>query len=193
MDNVQNDRALQFREDLAQLTRTILDGKPPDLDSHLGDVIANMSVNKRLLKRIKDENFDIAESLELSSEAREYLNALQTEKLRHCRQCYYKSDYNRCNFHQKYILNTNNTANGNSSEDYINFMNSEMGVISFIELYYTYLCLDFWKPTAIFLLRDLTGYDSIKSLLTEHGYTCADDVDSPCVYAMDVDDEDDIN
>nr|WUR10778.1 hp [Calliteara abietis nucleopolyhedrovirus] len=179
---------VSFRDDLAQLTRTIVQNKQVASDFHLGDVLAQMCVNKRLLTRLKEDNFDIVEGFELSNEARAYLNALQGEKLKHCRHCYHKNAHRRCEFHKKYIFEKN--PNEHYSE-YVSFLNSEMGVISFVELYYTYLCLDFWRATAVILFRDLTGFDNVKTLLTEHGYACADDVDVPCVDAMDIDDDDD--
>ncbi|ABY65786.1 hypothetical protein [Orgyia leucostigma nucleopolyhedrovirus] len=188
METTRENESRLFRQDLARHTRIILADKTLDPDAHLGDVIACMSVNKRLLRRLKDENFDIVESVELSDETRNYLNVLQTEKMQHCRLCYHKSANNRCEFHKKYLFDNNVNRD---SKQYTDFMNSEMGVISFVELYYTYLCLDFWKPTAIFLMRDLTGYDNVKSLLNDHGYSCADDVDLPCVNDMDIDDDND--
>ncbi|QHB21710.1 ac34 [Artaxa digramma nucleopolyhedrovirus] len=182
-----NDAAVtQFRADLARLTATILDNKPPHPDARLGDVIAHMSRNKLLLKNKKDENFDIAESVVLSDEAVAYLNALQTEKLYHCRTCYHKNAKNKCAFHAKYIFDKNRNEN---ETEYINFLNSEMGIISFVELYYTYLCIDFWNITAEFVLDDLTGFKSVESLLNYYNYSCLKDVDTPVVNLMNVDDE----
>lgn len=179
-----NDAKEEFCRDLAELMQTI--NKPADPASRLGDVLQSMGFNKLLYARKKDDNFDIDDVICLSEETRQYLNVLQTEKLYHCRFCYDKNDELRCSFHKKYLFNKDMTQN---YDEYIAFLNSDMGVISFIELYYTYLSLEFWKANAQILLRDLTGFSTIKSLLEYYNYETSDDVDAPCVHTMDTDDD----
>jgi hypothetical protein len=173
-----------FHSDLKQLTDKILVSMPPASslstttprpEPKLGDVIQHMGRNKLLLRRKKDDDFTIDEINSLSDATRDYLNALQLEKFYHCRLCYNKNEELRCDFHKKYIFN--NQSSSKDNEVYIQFLNSEMGIISFVELYYSYLSVPFWKLNAQFLFRDLTGFSSIKELLTFYNYDCADDVD----------------
>ncbi|AHH82622.1 ORF-33 [Buzura suppressaria nucleopolyhedrovirus] len=176
----------QFRSDLSKLTATILKGEWPDPESRLGDVIAHMAKNNLLLTRKKEDFPDIRGAFLLSDEARDYLNALQTEKLTHCRLCYHKNTENQCDFHKRYIFSKNAD---NYRQEYVQFLNSEMGIISFVELYYTFLSIDFWNITAKILFRDLTGFDSVKELLDNYNYTSDENVDSVNVKTMDTDDD----
>ncbi|AKR17342.2 hypothetical protein [Urbanus proteus nucleopolyhedrovirus] len=145
-----------------------------------------MSKNKLLLTRKRDEDFNIDDTIELSEESRQYLNALQTEKLYHCRLCYHKNEKNRCDFHKKYIFDKDQVK---EYDAYVNFLNSEMGIISFVELYYTYLAVDFWSHTASILFKDLTSFKCIKDLLHFYNYSCDDNVDILHYTTMDFDDE----
>jgi hypothetical protein len=172
----------EFCRDLELLTTRITEKSPIDPNSHLGDVIQHMGRNKLLLKRKKDEDFAIAESIDLSETARLYLNALQTEKLATCRLCYHNDDSFRCEFHKKYIFTKNATEH---SDEYVQFLNSDMGIISFVELYYVYLGVPSWKLTSLIMMRDLTDFSSIKELLTYYNYDCADDVDKLPYETMD--------
>ncbi|ACO53499.1 unknown [Euproctis pseudoconspersa nucleopolyhedrovirus] len=184
--NEKQNRNCQFREDLARLTSKILNNQSPDPNAKLGDVLAHMSKNKLLLRKKKDENFDIAESIILSDETIAYLNALQTEKLYHCRLCYHKNAVDKCSFHTKYIFDKDQNKH---YAEYVDFLNSEMGIISYVELYYTYLCVDFWNVTAEFVLEDLTGFKNVESLLKYYDHPCLQDVDTPAVNLMNTDDE----
>ncbi|AIU41263.1 ac34 [Sucra jujuba nucleopolyhedrovirus] len=176
----------EFRSDLANLTATILKGEWPDPEARLGDVIAHMAKENLLLTRKKTSVPGLRGAFELSSEARDYLNALQTEKFTHCRLCYHMNSNNTCQFHKKYMFNKPSSQPDNTaSSEYVDFLNSEMGIISYVELYYTYLSLDFWKLTAKFLFRDLTGFDSVKSLLEYYSYNCDDSADKTNVETMD--------
>ncbi|BAC67269.1 hypothetical protein AhnVgp018 [Adoxophyes honmai nucleopolyhedrovirus] len=175
----------EFRRDLQLHTERIVADSPIDPKSRLGDIIQYLAKHNLLLQRKKDENFDIKNDLEISDETKIYLNALQTEKMYHCRQCYYKNG-TKCDFHAKYIF-TNDEKN--NYDEYINFLNSEMGIISFIELYYTYLGLDMWKITAQIMLKDLTGFETVTKLLRHYDYEVSDDADEPRVTPMDMDDD----
>ncbi|QEI03484.1 hypothetical protein [Spodoptera cosmioides nucleopolyhedrovirus] len=155
---------------------------PPPSPSRLGDVIQHMGRNGLLLQRKKDDNFDINETIDISDVARDYLNLLQTEKMSTCRLCYHNDETSRCEFHKKYIFTKDPKAH---YDDYVNFLNSEMGVISFIELYYTYLGVSSWKIVSLMMMRDLTGFSSIRELLTYYNYECSDDVDSVPYETMD--------
>lgn len=148
-------------------------------ESKLGDVLQTMARNGLLMARKKEDNYSIDATLELSDETADYLNLLQTEKCFHCRKCYRKdADDDRCDFHKKYIFDKDqNEYRG----EYTRFLNSEMGVISYIELYYTYLGEEFWNFTSRMLLRDLTGFSTIKSLLTFYGYVSDENVDRPFI------------
>jgi Protein of unknown function (DUF1247) len=171
-----------FRADLAQLTKKILNNQPPDPDSKLGDIILYLNENKLLLTRKKDENFEIKESIDLSVETRDYLNALQTEKFNHCRLCYHKDQNLVCDFHKKYIFTKDSLQ---YHDEYTNFLNSEMGIISMVELYYTYMTVDFWRITGQYIFRDLTGFMSVKSLLQHYNYPYKANVDEPAIECMD--------
>ncbi|AGR56776.1 ac34 [Hemileuca sp. nucleopolyhedrovirus] len=173
-----------FAQDLARLTIEILNGKSVDPESKLGDIISYMGRNKLLLTRKKEEMFDIKETIELCDETRVYLNVLQTEKLKHCRLCYQKDDQYRCEFHKKYIFNKDSMQ---YYDEYVDFLNSDMGIISFVELYYSYMNVEFWKITGKFIFRDLTGFDSVKALLEHYNHTSKDDVDEPSIESMDTD------
>jgi hypothetical protein len=148
----------------------------------LGDVIQHLGRNGLLLQRKKDENFDINETIDISDVARDYLNLLQTEKMSSCRLCYHNDETLRCDFHKKYIFNKNPKEH---YDDYVNFLNSEMGVISFVELYYTYLGVSSWRIVSLMMMRDLTGFSSIRELLTYYNYECSDDVDTVPYETMD--------
>lgn len=176
----------QFCSDLSKLTAIILKDDWPHPESRLGDVIAHMAKNNLLLKRKRDEYPEIRGAFSLSNEARDYLNALQTEKLTHCRLCYHKDNKNQCDFHKRYIFTKNVNEYRN---EYVQFLNSEMGIISFVELYYTFLSIDLWKITAQILFRDLTGFSSVKELLDNYNYTTDENVDSANVETMDTDDD----
>lgn len=164
----------QFVIDLQALIDKITANHAPDPNSRLGDVIQHMGRNNLLLQRKKDEDFSINETLHVSDTARDYLNILQTEKLSSCRLCYHNDDSLRCEFHKKYIFSKNSKV---YNEEYVKFLNSDMGIISFIELYYSYLSVPNWKMASLMMMRDLTGFSSIKELLTYYNYECNDDVD----------------
>jgi hypothetical protein len=170
-----------FDSDLRRLIDKIVAAHPISPESRLGDIIQEMGRKKLLLVRLKDDNFGIDESINISDTSRDYLNLLQTEKLSACRLCYHKNDDNRCEFHKKYV----DIDMPNSGDDYDKFLNSDMGVISFVELYYTYLGMDFWKPTAVFLFRDLTGFSSIKEMMIHYNYPFDENVDSVPIESMD--------
>jgi hypothetical protein len=173
--------AESFESDLRRLIDKIVVTHPISPNSHLGDIIQDMGRKKLLLVRLKDDNFGINESINISDTSRDYLNLLQTEKLSACRLCYHRNDDNRCEFHKKYV----NIDMPNSGDDYDQFLNSDMGIISFVELYYTYLGMDFWRPTAVFLFRDLTGFSSIKEMMMHYNHPFENDVDSVPVESMD--------
>ncbi|AJD80716.1 hypothetical protein [Pseudoplusia includens SNPV IE] len=162
---------------------------PPPMPSpppKLGDVLQHMGRNKLLLKRKKDDDFSIEEINILSDEARDYLNALQLEKFYHCRLCYHKMPNSDAIFIENMFSISHRTQRIAPTSS---FLNSEMGVISFVELYYSYLSVPFWKLNAQFLFRDLTGFSSIKELLTFYNYECLDDVDDVSFETMDEEDE----
>ncbi|AUV65399.1 hypothetical protein [Alphabaculovirus myunipunctae] len=169
----------EFRRDIAEQTRRI---GPVSADSRLGDVLQHMGRNKLLLQRKRDDDFAINELHEISDETRLYLNALQTEKLASCRLCYHNDDSLRCDFHRKYIFTKDVKQYG---DEYVEFLNSEMGIVSFVELYYTYLSVPFWKLTALMMMRDLTNFSSIRELLTFYNYECTDNVDEAPIETMD--------
>ncbi|ABI35704.1 hypothetical protein [Ectropis obliqua nucleopolyhedrovirus] len=176
----------RFCHDLSQLTNTLMSKVSQEelSASKLGDIVLDLNEKKMLLKRKKDENFDIKESIVLSDEVRRYLNVLQIEKFQHCRLCYNKDDSQRCDFHRRYIFCKDPLT---SYDEYMEFLNSEMGIISFVELYYSYLSVEFWRPTAKFLFRDLTGFDGVKDLLREYKYAADENVDRIDVQTMDMD------
>ncbi|QYC92738.1 AC34 [Trabala vishnou gigantina nucleopolyhedrovirus] len=196
--------SIEFRKDIKMLTDTIIANNAatttttttltptptttPIIDSKLGDVLEFMGRNGLLLRRKKDENFCINETIHLSDETRIYLNTLQTEKLYHCRMCYHKNSSSQCWFHKKYIFDKNPDSD---EDDYTTFLNSEMGIVSYVELYYSYLSVEFWRVAAKFLFRDLTGFDNVKSLLEYYNYECAEDADLPAIILMDCDYEQD--
>lgn len=171
-----------FISDLAELTRTITANNGINANSRLGDAIQYLGSNGLLLRNKKDEDFNIHETIALSDTARDYLNALQTEKLFHCRLCYHKNDEARCDFHKKYIFKLDPKQH---HDEYIDYLNTEMGIISFVELYYTYLNLDFWKMAGQLIFKDLTGFSSVRELLKHYSYECSDDVDDPVCIMMD--------
>jgi Protein of unknown function (DUF1247) len=176
----------EFCRDLVAHTERITAACPVSADARLGDVIQHLGRNKLLLRRKKDEDFAIAEEIELADATRVYLNALQTEKLSTCRLCYHNDDSRRCDFHRKYLF-TKNVKQHN--DEYVQFLNTDMGIISFVELYYTYLGVPFWRLAALMMMRDLTDFSSIKELLTYYNYDCADDVDKVPYETMDCEEE----
>ncbi len=185
------EESLTFHNDLAQLTARIsasTKGVKLFYPPKLGDVIQQMGREKLLLCRLKDDDFAIKESNELSDVSRDYLNALQLEKFYSCRLCYTKNDADRCEFHKKYVHTS--LISNKTNEDYVNFLNSEMGIISFVELYYTFLSVPQWKMTAVFLFRDLTGHSSIRELLNAYNHKCSLDVDHIDYETMEMDEQD---
>lgn len=174
-----------FDRDIAQLTAEISQNLPakPEPAPRLGDVIQQMGRQKLLLARKKDENFEINEIHELSEETRLYLNALQLEKLYRCRACYEPDDSRRCWFHKKYLFDKDMKA---YPDEYTAFLNSQMGIVSYVELYYAYLSIQFWSMASHILFDELTGYRSITELLKQHGHQAAPDADRPNVVAMDI-------
>lgn len=174
-----------FQKDLQTLINKLSCDHAVQEKSKLGNVIQHMGRAGLLLERKKNEDFSIKENIEISDVTRNYLNLLQTEKLTKCKLCYHIDDNLRCEFHKKYIFAKDPKI---YYDEYIEFLNSEMGIISFIELYYTYLGVPFWKLTALMMMRDLTGFSSIKELLTYYNYECQDDVDVVPYEIMDCDD-----
>jgi Protein of unknown function (DUF1247) len=171
----------EFKTDLSVLIKKITANKPECPDSKLGDVIQYMGQKGFLFKRLKDDEFGINETIDLCEQSRFYLNVLQTEKLFHCKMCYLENDLFRCEFHKKYIFNLDPVKN---REEYIKFLNTDMGIISFIELYYSYLSTSpIW--TAQMILRDLCGFSSIKELLQYYNYECNESVDKVDFEIMD--------
>ncbi|AGE89871.1 hypothetical protein SlsnVgp016 [Spodoptera littoralis nucleopolyhedrovirus] len=178
---------MEFDKDIARLTAAI--GQNVDVQSaspspKLGDVLQQLGRKRNgLLSRKKDENFDIAETIELSDATKDYLNVLQLEKLYACRACYERDDSRRCWFHKKYIFTKNMKTH---YDEYVQFLNSQMGIVSYVELYYTYLAAPpFWNATAKIMLDELTGHSSIASLLKHHGHETSIDADEPAAVAMD--------
>ncbi|AIZ48690.1 asb133 [Agrotis segetum nucleopolyhedrovirus B] len=164
----------EFQADLKDHIDKITTNHAPDPKSRLGDVIQHMGRNSLLLQRKKDEDFSINLTHAISDVSRDYLNLLQTEKLSECRLCYHNDDSKRCEFHKKYIFTKDPKV---YADEYVNFLNSEMGIISFVELYYSYLSVPFWRMASVTMMRDLTGFSSIKELLTYYNYECDEDVD----------------
>ncbi|AIE47850.1 ac34-like protein [Peridroma alphabaculovirus] len=173
-----------FERDLRELTAKLTAVRPADPKSRLGDVIQHMGRTKLLLQRKKDDDFAIAESIDISDAARDYLNVLQTEKLSQCRLCYHSDAAKRCAFHAKYIFTKNPKEH---PDEYVRFLNSDMGIISFVELYYSYLSVPFWKVASLMMMRDLTGFSSVRELLTFYNYECDDDADEVPFETMDCD------
>ncbi|ABM45835.1 unknown protein [Spodoptera frugiperda multiple nucleopolyhedrovirus] len=164
----------EFINDLQALIDRVSAKHKPDPNSKLGDVIQHMGRNGLLLQRKKEDDFSIDEKIEISDTARDYLNLLQTEKLSECRLCYHNDDTSRCDFHRKYIFTKDPKQ---YYDDYVNFLNSEMGIISFVELYYTYLAVSTYKIVSLMMMRDLTNFSSVRELLTYYNYECANDID----------------
>ncbi|QEI03649.1 hypothetical protein [Rachiplusia nu nucleopolyhedrovirus] len=189
MNDPEINNSSTFHEDLARLTAKIKSSSmyKPEYEPKLGDVLQKLGREKKLLQRMKDNNFDINEVHELSDVARDYLNALQVEKLYTCRMCYHKNHKYKCDFHKKYI--DVNMVSVQHDEKYIRFLNSEMGPISFMELYYVFLSLPQWRLTAQFLMRDLTGCSSVQELLITNECRNSHDVDI-VEYTMEHDDND---
>jgi len=186
-NRIESNNRAQFLMDLKNLTDSITDNKGPDAESKLGTLLQQMSRTGLLLQRKKNEDFSI-ESIVLSDITKDYLNALQTEKMYKCRFCYYKNDDKRCEFHKKYIFEKDQKLN---YKEYVNFLNSEMGIISFVEMYFSFLMIPFWKQTASILFKDLTGFSSIKELLLK--YNCyhdrMQDIDEGVLELMDCDEQ----
>jgi hypothetical protein len=163
----------QFKKDLAQLTLEI--SKDVDnMTGTLGDVIQQMGRDKQLLTKRKENEFRLFEINDLSDETRNYLNVLQIEKMFHCRSCYNIDDTERCWFHKKYLFLGPQTTNDKETltNEYIDFLNTDMGIISFVELYYVCLMMELcWKHKAPKILYDLTGRFSINELLHTHDET----------------------
>lgn len=180
-------RRSSFHSDLVQLTAKIMDKsvfQNVEYEPRLGDVLQDMGRNKLLFRRLKDNNFAINETHLLSNEARDYLNALQIEKFYTCRLCYHVNEANRCDFHKKYVPLS--LLNKKNNDEYYNFLNTEMGSISFIETYYSFLSTQQWKFASVILLRDLTECSSIKELLNSYNYACDDGVDTVDFETMDI-------
>nr|AAP31239.1 XB-181 [Spodoptera litura nucleopolyhedrovirus] len=172
----------QFAADLRALIERVSANHKPDAKSRLGDVIQHMGRNNLLLQRKKDEDFNINERIDISDVTRDYLNLLQTEKLSTCRLCYHNDESLRCDFHKKYIFVKDSKL---YYDEYVDFLNSEMGVISFIELYYTYLSVSSWKMVSLIMMRDLTGFSSLRELLAYYNYEFNEDVDTVPYETMD--------
>ncbi|AKN80565.1 hypothetical protein [Perigonia lusca single nucleopolyhedrovirus] len=174
----------EFRRDLRQLTVQITNTNRHSSEKNtLGDVLQQMSKEGKLLLG-RDDNFD--DVPHLCEETRLYLNALQTEKLYKCRKCYHKNDADRCWFHKKYIFDKDRNE---QRDEYVKFLYSEMGIVSFVELYYSFLQLDMWKYVAKEVLKDLCGYENIKSLLNSYNHNADDDVDIALCESMDYDED----
>ncbi|ADD73747.1 ORF38 [Lymantria xylina nucleopolyhedrovirus] len=167
----------QFRRDLAAKTAGLVETLPPaDVRPQLGDVLQMMGEKKLLLVQEKDDNFDINERHLLSDEARDYLNALQTDKLFACRACYHGRVESRCAFHAAYLVDEN------AGDEYIRFLNSDMGIINRVELYYSHLSAAseeaVWRAQAADVFRKLTGFEGVRALLTHYERAVAADADA---------------
>nr|ANS70920.1 hypothetical protein [Lymantria dispar multiple nucleopolyhedrovirus] len=190
-----------FRRDLASLTRNITatsgSAKAP-IEPQLGNILQLMGEKKLLLMEEKNENFDIREDHLLSDETRDYLNALQTEKLYRCRACYHRDVAMFCEFHARYSFvasivengseaaasaSSVTTANDKHYEEFIDFTNSEMGIVERVERYYALLSSAreeaVWRAQAPSVFRKLTGFDGVKALLTHYNCAVSTNADSP--------------
>nr|AIX47880.1 hypothetical protein [Lymantria dispar multiple nucleopolyhedrovirus]AJR20314.1 orf-38 protein [Lymantria dispar multiple nucleopolyhedrovirus]AMO27540.1 hypothetical protein [Lymantria dispar multiple nucleopolyhedrovirus]AMO27895.1 hypothetical protein [Lymantria dispar multiple nucleopolyhedrovirus]AMO65534.1 Orf-38 protein [Lymantria dispar multiple nucleopolyhedrovirus] len=169
--------ASRFKRDLAAKTASLA-GRcpPPDVRPQLGDVLQLMGEKKLLLAEEKDDNFDIAERHLLSDEARDYLNALQTDKLFECRACYHGRAESRCAFHAAYLVDER------AGDEYIEFLNGDMGIISRVELYYSHLSAAreeaVWRAQAADVFRKLTGFEGVRALLTHYDRAVPADADA---------------
>ncbi|AAR28782.1 ORF18 [Leucania separata nucleopolyhedrovirus] len=176
----------EFDEDIERLTDEIEANLtlPHRIEPRLGDVIQQLGRKKLLLAAKKDENFDIEPVHELSDSTRRYLNVLQVEKLYKCRACYGHDQTKRCWFHQKYLFTKDMKQH---ADEYSQFLNTQMGIVSFVELYYTYLAVPDWVLVGRFVLHDLTGCFTIAELLGHYGHEFEPDVDKCSVEIMDQD------
>ncbi|AAK85588.1 hypothetical protein [Epiphyas postvittana nucleopolyhedrovirus] len=172
-----------YERDLGQLVKEIK--KRGVTNGHLGDVLEIMGKQSQLLTEMQknDDEFRIVQQRDLSQNTIDYLNCLQNEKLFHCKLCYSHADWLWCEFHKTHAYRGSRDVNVDA---YVEHINSDMGIVSFVEEYYHYLSSNDGKLEAKRVLKTLTNFESLNELLASHNYS-AQDADTSVYELMDFD------
>lgn len=149
---------------------------------HLGEVLERMGAQGQLFPQLKDENFDIVDKRQLTPATVEYLNYLEIDKLFQCRWCYTTANWLWCNFHKIHAYRGSRSLN---NQKYIEFLNSDMGVVSFIEEYYFYLSSCTYKHEAKHILKTLTGFENLAELMESYNFSSDKCIDVNAYELMD--------
>ncbi|AVA31216.1 ac34 [Oxyplax ochracea nucleopolyhedrovirus] len=158
-----------FETDLQQIVNNF---KRAQLSlGHLGNALNIMGMEGRLFPEIIkiDDEFKIYQKRQLNDVTVEYLNYLENEKLFQCRLCYSHADWLWCDFHRKHL--NRQIQHDLTNDIYVDFLNSDMAVISFVERYYFMLSSFSHKEEATSIIKELTNYNSLADLMNEHNFT----------------------
>jgi hypothetical protein len=172
-----------YDRDVGQLAEKLKERNVPS--GHLGDVLEYMGRQSELLPNLvkDDDDFRIEQRRDLSQNTIEYLNRLQYDKLFNCRLCYTHAETMWCEFHKTHAYHGSRDL---TDDTYVEHLNSDMGIVAFIEEYYHYLSSCDNKLEAKRVLKTLTNFESLTDLLASHNYT-AEDADTLTYELMDFD------
>lgn len=133
----------------------------------LGKVLKMLGEQGKLLSEIKTNNFEILDTRQLSDETVEYLNFIEFDKLFRCRFCYTHIDWFWCDFHRNHLYRHVRDIKNSS---YIEFLNSDMAIIMFVEEYYFYLSSSNSKNDAKLVLKTLTNFETLTDMMQTYGF-----------------------
>jgi Protein of unknown function (DUF1247) len=119
----------------------------------------------------------------LCDETVEYLNFLEYDKLFNCRFCYTHIDCLWCDFHRNHVYRHARKINESS---YVEFLNTDMAVIMFIEEYYFYLSSANNKSDAKQVLKFLTDFETLTDMMRTCGFN-VESIDKNNYELMDID------
>nr|WRK23006.1 hypothetical protein [Bombyx mori nucleopolyhedrovirus]WRK23144.1 hypothetical protein [Bombyx mori nucleopolyhedrovirus]WRK23558.1 hypothetical protein [Bombyx mori nucleopolyhedrovirus]WRK23696.1 hypothetical protein [Bombyx mori nucleopolyhedrovirus]WRK23972.1 hypothetical protein [Bombyx mori nucleopolyhedrovirus] len=140
---------------------------------HLGEVIDTMGQQGKLLPEIieADDDFKVNQTRNLSCKTVEYLNFLESDKLFRCRLCYTHADWLWCDFHRNHAYRgTRDIACNN----YVEHLNSDMGVVMLVEEYFYCLSSCNFKQDAKLALQTLTKFESLSDLMASYNFSTPD-------------------
>ncbi|ABL75975.1 Mv-ORF23 peptide [Maruca vitrata nucleopolyhedrovirus] len=140
---------------------------------HLGEVIDTMGQQGKLLPEIieADDDFRVNQTRNFNCKTIEYLNFLETDKLFRCRLCYTHADWLWCDFHRNHAYRG---ARNIECNDYVEHLNSDMGVVMLIEEYFYCLSSSNFKNDAKRVLRTLTKFESLSELMASYNFSTPD-------------------
>jgi hypothetical protein len=150
---------------------------------HLGEALKLLGQHGQLFSVIKNDNFEVVNTRQLSDETVEYLNFIEYDKLYCCRFCYTHIDWLWCEFHRHHVYRQRREIENSS---YVDFLNSDMAVIMFVEEYYFFLSSCHNKKDARSVLKSLINFDTLSHMMQAYGFE-VESIDKSNYELMDLD------